>query len=95
MKQCQCERGALYRAHSSAVSGGDNIGCVNIRGALAGGRERESEGEEKNKEGSKRERSDGGRMTRSELTEPRNFRSADSYHRKKEGMDHFSLALCP
>ena len=40
MKQCQCERGALYRAHSSAVSGGDNIGCVNIRGALAGERER-------------------------------------------------------
>ena len=41
MKQCQCERGALYRAHSSAVSGGDNIGCVNIRGALAGERVRE------------------------------------------------------
>ena len=82
MKQCQCERGALYRAHSSAVSGGDNIGCVNIRGALAG--ERESEGEEKNKEGSKRERSDGGRVTRGELTEPRNFRSADSHHQKQE-----------
>ena len=46
-KQCQCERGALYRAPSSAVSGGDNIGCVNIRGALAGERERRERREEK------------------------------------------------
>ena len=56
-------------------------------------RERESEGEEKNKEGSKRERSDGGRVTRGELTEPRNIRSAHSYHQKQEGMHHLSLDI--